>query len=766
MSAVPEAKDLSSLTLDERFLVEIALKNGLLARVPLERALQERAALERERGEPVAFDRLLVERGLLSPRHVERIRRAQAATHALRLDAVYAETARRLGVVDEAALDALLDERRRAPRLDRIGDELLERGAIAPEDHARILREMRRAIDAGEEAYVASLRARGAAPRPPPPPPPAAPPPERTPAAKRARPAPPEEEPRRRPAEPKERPRDAAREPAAPPPKRRKEERAEAERRPPAPPAVEEPEEAEGAREDDASDEDLFDSAVRSLAEMSKAEGARALKARDLAEVDESLSKAGRRPARGPARAKLPSGQAARPAAPLAGGAPRSARLPILIVLALACAGGLAYTLSGGGGDEDAPVEVVRRPREREGAGGGAREPGARPGSAPGTRPEAGTTSGASAGSPPRAREPAPEGAPGPSSPSGERPPAPADFQRLFNEGQVAERGGRLDQAADVYRRALAAAGAESAKAALVRARLDIVERSLSEKRAAGSMAEELWARAFAAIREGRMEDALAPLDTLAGTHRDDRAIRAAVFVREVRDMVYVPRGPFLIGMDEADAAHCKPRRRLEIGAYFIDRKETTNADYLAFVQAVGAQRPLTWVAPGASPIPGDEELPVVTVTQDEAARYAAWKGRRLPTEEEWERAARGTDGRRFPWGAEEPRGRANVAAGEAAGGGLRAVGSFPGDVSPAGCLDMAGNAAEWTSSPFLCYPAGDARSADFSPAMRVVRGGSWRFDGAFARCAWRDRASPGDRMEVVGFRCARDVPPWLEELR
>jgi formylglycine-generating enzyme required for sulfatase activity len=123
--------------------------------------------------------------------------------------------------------------------------------------------------------------------------------------------------------------------------------------------------------------------------------------------------------------------------------------------------------------------------------------------------------------------------------------------------------------------------------------------------------------------------------------------------------MVLVPLGEFLMGSPDGTDAFDdeRPQRRIYIGAFWIDRHEVTNADYEAFVKATGHRVPEN-ANPSASlwqnsaPLPGSEKHPVVNVGWDDAAGYCQWQGKRLPTEAEWEKAARGTDGRRYPWGA------------------------------------------------------------------------------------------------------------------
>lgn len=215
-------------------------------------------------------------------------------------------------------------------------------------------------------------------------------------------------------------------------------------------------------------------------------------------------------------------------------------------------------------------------------------------------------------------------------------------------------------------------------------------------------------------------------------------------------DMVYVPAGQFAMGSRQDGT-----EESVELGGFHIDRYETTNEQYKAFVDATGYPPPKPVTAGhDAGPWFTSEiaKHPVVNVSYDDAMSYAKWTGKRLATEQEWERAARGLDHRPYPWGFEFDRTKCNVA-----GNGTAPVGSFPQDLSPVGCYDMAANVAEWTSSWYdTDIPTVDGVAAAPKPRYRVVRGGAWNYRVASTKVHSRRRAQADVRSEFVGFRCAR----------
>jgi formylglycine-generating enzyme required for sulfatase activity len=235
-------------------------------------------------------------------------------------------------------------------------------------------------------------------------------------------------------------------------------------------------------------------------------------------------------------------------------------------------------------------------------------------------------------------------------------------------------------------------------------------------------------------------------------------------------DMVLIPAGEFLMGSDpraDKDAfPEEQPQHRLYLPDYSIARTPVTNAQYAAFVEAHD-QPPNRWK--GWKPPEGKEEHSVVNVSWYDVLAYCAWlskvtgKSYRLPSEPEWEKGARGTDGRIYPWGNARDVQRCN--SNESGVLKTAAVGAYPAGASPYGLLDMAGNVWEWTLSLWgkgrdesdfkYPYRPGDGREnleADAS-VLRVLRGGAFADYQRYVRCAYRFRDSPNLEDFNIGFR-------------
>jgi eukaryotic-like serine/threonine-protein kinase len=228
--------------------------------------------------------------------------------------------------------------------------------------------------------------------------------------------------------------------------------------------------------------------------------------------------------------------------------------------------------------------------------------------------------------------------------------------------------------------------------------------------------------------------------------------------------LVYVPAGKFLMGSAATDSFGQKneePQHTVDLDAFWIDRTDVTNAMYTQCVSAGACQKPKALVSktrPDYYTNPQYAQYPVVFVTWDDAQAYCAWAGRRLPTEAEWEKAARGTEGALYPWGNQpydDTRGALQPAVKD-----TTQVGSYPAGASPYGALDMAGNVWQWVADWY------DANYYASSPAhnppgpstgsLRILRGGSWDVVRPYVRAAVRDSYKGDVTYEVIGFRCAR----------
>jgi len=207
----------------------------------------------------------------------------------------------------------------------------------------------------------------------------------------------------------------------------------------------------------------------------------------------------------------------------------------------------------------------------------------------------------------------------------------------------------------------------------------------------------------------------------------------AVITARDGKEMLYIPAGEFLMGEE---------RRPVYVEAFYIDKYPVTNAEYKRFVDATGYPMPMHWRS-GNYP-EGKADHPVTQVNWDDAAAYAQWAGKRLPTEEEWEKAARGTDGRIYPWGDEWDKDRANTC--ETRIFDTTPVGKFsPQGDSPYGVADMSGNVWEWTTGTG-------------GRVLQPLRGGTWDATHDSARCFSRLPYTPRRRNDYIGFRCAISV--------
>ena len=228
-------------------------------------------------------------------------------------------------------------------------------------------------------------------------------------------------------------------------------------------------------------------------------------------------------------------------------------------------------------------------------------------------------------------------------------------------------------------------------------------------------------------------------------------------------EMVLIPAGEFLMGSDDRLPDE-GPQHRVRLGSYYIDKYEVTNLQYKKFNDATGRRSPAHW---RNRTFPrGKADHPVTNVSWNDAQAYCQWAGKRLPTDAEWEKAARGTDGRTYPWGNEFDIARANTPLRWSAigrPGDTTPVGAFAGGVSPYGVHDMSGNVWEWTASWYLPYPGNTHASESYGERYKTLKGGSW-FDCSFYRCGIsapvfnRSFFARNVKNDSFGFRCARDA--------
>ena len=231
--------------------------------------------------------------------------------------------------------------------------------------------------------------------------------------------------------------------------------------------------------------------------------------------------------------------------------------------------------------------------------------------------------------------------------------------------------------------------------------------------------------------------------------------------------LVPVPSGDFKMGSrgDALADGDEEPLHTVFLDAFQIDQYEVTNALYQQCVDAGQCHAPSnssssTRTRGAYYDTPALDNYPVTFVSWYDAEAYCQWVDRRLPTEAEWEKTARGTDGRIYPWGNEGEATRLNVSFSNSLPGGRTAVGSFPSGASPYGAMDMAGNVWEWVADWYA--PGYYAQSPTRNPqgpalgSYKALRGGSWDNELAEARTANRDRADPGLSYGHLGFRCAQ----------
>jgi eukaryotic-like serine/threonine-protein kinase len=244
--------------------------------------------------------------------------------------------------------------------------------------------------------------------------------------------------------------------------------------------------------------------------------------------------------------------------------------------------------------------------------------------------------------------------------------------------------------------------------------------------------------------------------------------LQRKVSERDGMTLIYIPSGEFLMGSTDDDSkanVNEKPQHTVFLDAYWIDLTEVTNAMYARCVSSGACKKPFDYGSTTRSDYYGNSiyvDYPVVNVDWSMAGDYCSWAGRSLPTEAQWEKAARGTDGRIYPWGSGIDCQKANYKGGEADTyclGDTNKVGSYPAGASPYGVLDMAGNVWEWVADSYNeTYYLNQPKTNPTGPTSgrnRILRGGSWNYFDDDVRTANRFMYDPSHRNNFIGFRCA-----------
>ncbi|MCI0527616.1 MAG: formylglycine-generating enzyme family protein [Nitrospira sp.] len=273
------------------------------------------------------------------------------------------------------------------------------------------------------------------------------------------------------------------------------------------------------------------------------------------------------------------------------------------------------------------------------------------------------------------------------------------------------------------------------------------------------SLAFEAWRSGESAQRAKSIQDETAVVTTQAHDFSNLKIVPGP----DGTPMVFVPDGTFLMGSQpvEGDSDEI-PQRTIYLSSYSIDLYEVTHAKYTDFLKATRRPPPVIPVFADDLSLITKPELPVVGVSWEDAKAYCTWLGKRLPTESEWEKAARGERGFKWPWGNVFDETMANTAGQEDGYKYTAPPGKFEQGRSAYGLYDAAGNVAEWVSDGYdpAYYQTGpfrDPKGPD-TGKHRVYRGGSWDDLSSGVRTAKRYAAAPHQTSAVIGFRCAMDA--------
>jgi len=230
-------------------------------------------------------------------------------------------------------------------------------------------------------------------------------------------------------------------------------------------------------------------------------------------------------------------------------------------------------------------------------------------------------------------------------------------------------------------------------------------------------------------------------------------------------EMVTIPAGTFIRGSAPGEGRlDEQPKRKIFVDGFAIDKYEVSNAHYIAFLEETLHKPPFNVY--GKGPLTSEKgiaDLPVVQVTWHDAVDYCFWAGKRLPTEAEWEKAARGNDNRLYPWGDEPPTSeRAHFDQEWDDKNTLKTVDSLPAGQSSSGVFQLAGNVREWTqdwydAEYYAHAPDKNPKGPD-TGILKVIRGGSWRSFDTDLRVTSRGKGGFALKTHGIGFRCARDI--------
>jgi formylglycine-generating enzyme required for sulfatase activity len=248
---------------------------------------------------------------------------------------------------------------------------------------------------------------------------------------------------------------------------------------------------------------------------------------------------------------------------------------------------------------------------------------------------------------------------------------------------------------------------------------------------------------------------------SLAGTASTGAQSAPPAGANDEVELVLIPAGEFTMG--HKDSYDTLPVRRMNLPAFYIDKYEVTNKRYKRFIDATGYKVPWSqepavaayaWDWQKRMYPEGKGDDPVVLINWEDARAFCAWAGKSLPSEAQWEKAARGANGKSYPWGNGWEAAKANTSE-----SGLKQTapaGSFKADVSEYGVNDLAGNVSEWVEEWFAPYPGNPMTSYEERNKYKILRGGSWDYAHSIANGYHRQYALPQSQMAAIGFRCVK----------